>query len=418
MKKIMSILLAVIMLMNVMVIGCVSAGATNLTYEDFTYTLNQNGEAIITGYTGTDSVITIPTIVDGHTVITIGQKAFEYNSNLSGVDLSKTSITTIENKAFKDCTSLISVGLPECLVTIGDSAFNYCKSLEYTEIRGNSFTIPDMVTTIGSSAFADCTSLKAIEIPAGVTQINNSAFNSCQKLESVVFNGKITRVGNSAFSGCTALNNITLPDTVNEIGSSAFSSCDALEYIKIPENVITISNYAFQDCGKLAEVKFNRKLNTIGELAFNGCISLKNLVLPENVTSIGLGAFGDGFTYSMKLETITILNPNCSLYQNESTIDDEATIICYENSLAHLYAIKYNRKFELLGSTPETNLGDVDGDGQVSVMDATAIQQHIAGIKLLSQEAQKFADTDKDGAVSIMDATQIQRFVAQLITEL
>ncbi len=62
-------------------------------------------------------------------------------------------------------------------------------------------------------------------------------------------------------------------------------------------------------------------------------------------------------------------------------------------------------------------LGDVDGDGIVSVMDATALQQHLANISTLSDLSLEFADTDKDGIISVMDATQIQRFVAQLITE-
>ncbi len=63
-------------------------------------------------------------------------------------------------------------------------------------------------------------------------------------------------------------------------------------------------------------------------------------------------------------------------------------------------------------------IGDVDGDGKVSIMDATEIQRHIAQLTTISDERIACADTDKDGKVSIMDATQIQRFIAQLIPEL
>ena len=68
---------------------------------------------------------------------------------------------------------------------------------------------------------------------------------------------------------------------------------------------------------------------------------------------------------------------------------------------------------------PDTTgvLGDVDGDGDVTIMDATAIQLHIAQLSLISEDRQAFADTDKDGDITIMDATQIQLFIAQLIPE-
>lgn len=63
-------------------------------------------------------------------------------------------------------------------------------------------------------------------------------------------------------------------------------------------------------------------------------------------------------------------------------------------------------------------IGDTDSDGEVSIMDATAIQLHIAQISSLSTHQINNADTDGDGEVSIMDATEIQLFVAKLIPAL
>ena len=57
---------------------------------------------------------------------------------------------------------------------------------------------------------------------------------------------------------------------------------------------------------------------------------------------------------------------------------------------------------------------DVDGDGVVSIMDATVIQRHIAQLSTIADERLKFADADKDGEVSIVDATHIQRKLAGL----
>lgn len=66
----------------------------------------------------------------------------------------------------------------------------------------------------------------------------------------------------------------------------------------------------------------------------------------------------------------------------------------------------------------EKELGDVDGDGEVTIMDATAIQLHIAQLEMIPEYTQACADADGDGTVTIMDATQIQLFIAQLIPEL
>ena len=62
-------------------------------------------------------------------------------------------------------------------------------------------------------------------------------------------------------------------------------------------------------------------------------------------------------------------------------------------------------------------LGDIDLDGELSVIDATEIQMYIAKLKQLSDEQLAVSDTDKDEEISVLDATQIQRYLAKLITE-
>ena len=68
--------------------------------------------------------------------------------------------------------------------------------------------------------------------------------------------------------------------------------------------------------------------------------------------------------------------------------------------------------------TPDFLLGDADQDGEVSVMDATTIQRYKAEKIVLEAIALLAADTDKDGEVSVMDATRIQRFKANKIESL
>ncbi|MBR2715472.1 MAG: serine hydrolase [Ruminococcus sp.] len=68
--------------------------------------------------------------------------------------------------------------------------------------------------------------------------------------------------------------------------------------------------------------------------------------------------------------------------------------------------------FEKLSSS-KAKLGDVDSDGVVSILDATAIQMHFAQIKTLSSKQLRYGDTDGDGEVSVLDATELQLHLAQ-----
>ncbi len=68
-------------------------------------------------------------------------------------------------------------------------------------------------------------------------------------------------------------------------------------------------------------------------------------------------------------------------------------------------------------TTSDLFIGDVDGDKEVSIMDATQVQLHVAKIVNLTGDSLLCADTDNDQEISIMDATEIQLFVARIITE-
>ena len=86
----------------------------------------------------------------------------------------------------------------------------------------------------------------------------------------------------------------------------------------------------------------------------------------------------------------------------------------------YVYEDSYTYEYAKLNYVPYKFImtGDVDGDGEVTVMDATAIQLHIAKLELLYGSGLANAEVNKDGNVSILDATQIQLFIAQIIEKL
>lgn len=65
---------------------------------------------------------------------------------------------------------------------------------------------------------------------------------------------------------------------------------------------------------------------------------------------------------------------------------------------------------------PSYSLGDVDGDGIITVMDATMIQRSLVSLETLTQVQYNAADVDVDGYVTVQDATKIQRYIVGLDT--
>lgn len=222
-------------------------GADPPTYEGFTYTVSDN-KITITGYTGSEVDITIPSEIEGKPVTRIG------------------------NSAFKD------------------------KNIENVVISGN-------VTDIESSAFYG-SGLISVTIPESVTRIATQAFRDCKSLEILVMEATLSTYGTQMFFNCIKLDNVVLPEGWKSIPGQMFTLCSSLTNITIPESVTKIDNYAFDRCEKLVGIEIPSNVTTIGNCAFEECVKLENIVIPSKVTSIGSKAFAD----CKKLERISFLS--------------------------------------------------------------------------------------------------------------
>ncbi|HOJ10322.1 MAG TPA: leucine-rich repeat protein [Clostridiales bacterium] len=297
--------------------------------SDFIYSeVNEN--ITITGYAGTETIVEIPSNIDGKPVKTIGYNAFREKS-ITSMTIPD-SVTSIGNYAFYKCSKLESAIIPESVTSIGNYAFYGCSSLA-------GITLPDSITSIGSSSFNMCSSLTSITIPGSVTSISSNTFYGCSSLAEVVIREGTKVIGDSAFQGCGALTNVTIPETVTTIGVNTFYGCTSLTDITIPESVSTIGKGAFSDCSKLARVTILGNVNSIGENTFYKCISLANITIPRSVTSIVDKAF-DG------------ANPNLE-------------ISGYQGSYAETYAQDKSYKFNplCLITIAQSQYGTATGSG-------------------------------------------------------
>ena len=248
--------------------------------------------------TDCDSSVTkanIPHTIKGVTVTSIGGSAFRYCTSLTSVTIPD-SVTSIGGWAFTDCASLTSVTIPDGVTSIGEYTFSWCTSL-------TSATIPDSVTSIGEFAFHNCKSLTSMTIPRSVVSIGYDAFGWCESLTSVTILDGVRSIGNSAFTDCKSLTSVTIPNSVTSIGRGAFSSCASLTGIWAAEGnshyVSDASGVLFnkdkttlvQCPGAFAVYTIPGSVTSIGDDAFSGCASLTSVTIPDSVTSIGNYAF-------------------------------------------------------------------------------------------------------------------------------
>ena len=196
------------------------------------------------------------------------------------------SVTSIGDEAFRSCSSLTAITIPEGVTSIGNYVFYGCRSL-------TAITLPESVTSIGENAFWNCSSFTAITIPASVTSIGRNAFYGCSSLTALTLPESVTSIEPQLFDGCSSLTAITLPEGVTSIGNHAFHGCSSLTAITIPEGVTSIEWCTFGYCSSLTALTLPEGVTSIGKETCYGCSSLTTIVLPKNLKYIYSEAFAN-----------------------------------------------------------------------------------------------------------------------------
>ncbi len=231
--------------------GTVDSDATEVTSETQPETqapIASEGLEFRSNGDGTCTVMGIGTCRDQHVII----PAYSPEGD---------RVTYIIKRAFEECTSLVSV------------------------------RIPDTVLSIGESAFEDCGSLSEVILPEGLTEIGPKAFEKCIELKHITLPQTVTRMGAYAFWGCSGLTSIELPDRMEFVGEGVFQDCSALAEITWPRGVEEVSLWAFWNASSLAHVTLSEDVTTIRGMAFEGCTSLESLVIPLGLNRVESRAF-------------------------------------------------------------------------------------------------------------------------------
>lgn len=218
----------------------------------------------------------------------------------------------------------------------------------------------------------------------------------------------VAAIEDSAFFGRTDFNSLVLQESarLTEIGSNAFYGCTGFTRAELPSKVSTLGACAFQNCRGLQTADCDAsKLTSIERQTFYGCTSLNSVTLPETLREIGDWAFGG----CSALEYVEIPRSVTELADTAFSGDVSLTLGVWYDSCAFTYAKENSIPYVLLDGVKR---GDADGDGLVTINDATAIQRYIAMIQPLQGVELYAADANRDSEINITDATEIQMYIA------
>ncbi len=344
-SKILSLILAVVLTVGIVSINTVVADAESFTEGEWIYSISElNGLIIIEGYTGADSVVEIPSAINGKAVTEIGAEAFKNNTSITEVTI-PSGVKSIRNDAFSYCTLLKMISFSEGLTEIHTA---------FVGTAVESVTIPSSVKYLSEDAFADG-SIKEIIIEAehaSVLSLWCVADNPIPEGTEIVFKGipkvstdldlrnngfrsyckdgnycytpdysaeapetftsgnykYILNSGEATIVRCYDFSSeeIVVPGTldgypVTAIGDFAFSAASSVgaswgnttisytynyKEITLPQGIETIGRYAFAENKNLQEVVLPNSLTDFGYCAFMNCKNLAAVNIPEGIDTL------------------------------------------------------------------------------------------------------------------------------------
>ena len=393
------------------------------------------------------------------TIQYIGEYAFDGVEALKKIVLPQ-YVTELREGCFRACTNLIDINFPDRISKIEKTA------LEDVPWVDNQ---PDGLIRIGSIGFlykGECPETYTLD--SKVEDIGPSCFAGQTKLKRINLHDKLVYIRYGAFRGCTALQSIDIPDSVMYIENDAFFECTSVKSVKIGKGVTTLNPFTFSRLYALEELVIPDNVHTLDEHVLHFNTGLKKLTIPKTVNYIGYYAFGfsvvdnkyvpnenltvyvykdskaesycknKGLKYVLldeakpalnktaisisggQLYNLTVSNGTAESWKTSdkkiATVSTKGRVRGLRKGTCVITAVltdgtELTCKVTVTSDAPV--LGDVDTDGSVTILDATAIQRKLASLAV-NPYREASADADGDGTVTVLDTNAIQRHLAGL----
>lgn len=311
MKKIISIVLAVLMMVSVFTVMPLTANAAYEKYEhrqtdEFEYVLYKDENTVeIYQYIGNKSEVVIPDELDGSPVTKISRLTFEGCDFVTGITAPDT-ITAVGDEAFcdtafyKDNSNWVNG-----VLYLGSILVEADENLE------GEYTVKEGTTVIASYAFVDCEKLTKITIPGTVKHIADKMFTGCKALETAILEEGVENIDESVFEKCSKLENIQLPKSITRVGFRAFNKtgfynndynwengalyynnilitvdteCDGNFYVK--DGTTVLGDYAFMECN-VTNIYLPDGIKVLPFALTQNCLWLENIYAGDDLEELG-----------------------------------------------------------------------------------------------------------------------------------
>lgn len=157
--------------------------------------------------------------------LNVADEWLQYKNDITSVIISG-RVMNIGDYAFRNCTNLTSVSIPNAVIEeIGSYAFYNCKDLVNFKSTQGKVLLPSSVDTIGQYAFNNCFDITQVQMNSNVSTLQNGTFKDCTSMSLISINSAVTYISGMCFRNCSSLTGVSLPSGLTYLGSQAFMDC-------------------------------------------------------------------------------------------------------------------------------------------------------------------------------------------------
>ncbi|MDE7098388.1 MAG: leucine-rich repeat domain-containing protein [Ruminococcus sp.] len=346
---------------------------------DFSYSIDDDGNAHIESCLSDEDDITVPEEIDGIKVTEIEADAFMKGTYKKITIPASVEYISAENP-FAPCIQLTEIAVDK-------NNKNYCsvdgviftkdmkKLICYpAEKSGTSYTIPDGTEKIGIASFYEA-NMKEIILPDSLNEISRHAFSYMANLEKIdMSETSVQIIDTMTFAECVSLNEVIFSESTLEIGLASFYGCNSLTEVTLPS-----------------------ALTTVGQSAFMGT-GLTKIRIPDSVASIGYSAFGYDTDEKADPDFVIIGSYSSGAFTYATDSDSDYD---YANNFKFVTTEEADAEEEYQAMNPIAS-GDyeysvVDGEACILLCESTdeivTVPEEIDGYKVTSIYKYAFIDT-------------------------
>ena len=253
---------------------------------------------------------------------------YKFNSKKVKNIIIPPTVKRIEQNAFKNNTTLENVIIQERdgegVQYIGDSAFRGCTNLK-------NINLPDTITYIGREAFRKDSSLDNVKLPNNLKSLYNLTFDDCNSLKSLELSKSLEELGMNSLRG-TAITTLKFPQSLKTVEEGALRISTLQEIDTSENNYFEFKNGVLYTkdlktlvmaLSNVTSINIENSVETISGTAFKNCKNLLTINITENIQNIGTECFGNSALNKITVNSKNnyfMNDENGNLYSKDGTI--------------------------------------------------------------------------------------------------